>query len=126
MPTTRALPAMAVEMPPPGTPSGTTGWVNRPSDNAGRARATVYAMRATRGAAAAASDTTHSTWAKRPRNKRRESVCSADDGPGAVVPPYRGSRIVASGAAASGPPPGPAGGRPAARGRANRICCRAP
>ena len=37
-PTVRAVPAMAVEMPPPGTPKGTTGWTRKPNESAGKAR----------------------------------------------------------------------------------------
>ena len=37
-PTVLAVPAIAVEMPPPGTPNGTTGWTRNPKESAGRAR----------------------------------------------------------------------------------------
>ena len=74
-PTTRALPAMAVEMPPPGTKAGATGWTRNPKDKRRGATSDRIGNEGYKGDGGGdEADQTHTVCADSPRSRRRPSV----------------------------------------------------
>ena len=74
-PTTRALPAIAVEMPPPGTKAGATGWTRNPNDKRRGAASDRVNDERYQGGGGGREAHAHTVCAEVPRSRRRRKVC---------------------------------------------------